>query len=93
MAIKISYVAKTDNNQPHEIIKEVGGINNNGTKWRFTQQQIINDIESGEYQYYVSVDNQPVRVIIGKAPSGAKYLKTEKDGEKPDNILDLPNFP
>lgn len=93
MAIRIRYVGKTESNEPHSRIKNVGGVNNNGTQWNFSQEQIIHDIESGEYQYYVRVDEKPVFVTVAESPEGKKYIKTEQDADHPDTLLDLPGFP
>ncbi|MFA5554889.1 MAG: DUF3892 domain-containing protein [Phycisphaerae bacterium] len=93
MAVRIRFVVKTDSTEPNERIKDVGGINNNGTLWRFSQKAIIEDIEADQYQYYVSIDNRTVPVIVAQSHSGKKYLKTELDGEQPDSILNLPSFP
>jgi hypothetical protein len=34
-----------------------------------------------------------VWVIIAVSPYGHKYLKTQADGEHPDNLLSLPECP
>lgn len=90
MAIRIWFAVRASGEEPHQRIKEVGGINNNGTRWKFSQEAIIEDIETGQYKYYVSIDNRTVPVIVAKTPAGKKYLKTELDGEQPDNLLKLP---
>ena len=44
------------------------------------------------YAYYVSRGGYQVNVIVAQR-LGHKYLKTENDGEQPDNLLALPECP
>ncbi|WP_293875992.1 MULTISPECIES: DUF3892 domain-containing protein [unclassified Sphingomonas] len=34
-----------------------------------------------------------VQVIVARSVSGNKYLKTQSDGEQPNNLLSLPECP
>lgn len=45
------------------------------------------------FNFYVSVQNRPVKVIVAVSKYGNKYLKTEADGEEPNNLLSLPECP
>ena len=93
MAIQVECINKSDRYNPHERIKNIGGVNPNGTRWKLTQQQAIEGIESGKYEFFVSVDAKPVRVIVAISQHGNKYIKTEADGEQPNNLLSLPECP
>jgi hypothetical protein len=90
MAIQVQCINKSDRYNPHERIKNIGGINPDGTRWKLTQQRAIEGIESGEWDSYVSVEGKVVRVIVAVSQYGNKYLKTEADGEQPNNLLNLP---
>ncbi len=92
MAIQISCINKIDRNNPHERITFIGGINSDGSKWKLSLQQAILDIENGKYNFYVNVNGQIANVIIS-SKNGYKYLKTENDGEQPNNLLSLPDCP
>ena len=45
------------------------------------------------WSFYVAVGGRSVWVIVAKSAYGNKYLKTEADGEQPNNLLSLPECP
>jgi hypothetical protein len=60
---------------------------------RFTEDEAITRIEVGNDSFYVERPvGHRVWVIVAQR-EGRKYLKTETDGEKPDNLLSLPECP
>lgn len=73
----------------HERISHIGGLNNNGTRWKLTEEEAIQLIEHGKHQFFVSVKGQSVEVIIA-LHGNRKYLKTTADGYSPNNLLNLP---
>jgi len=87
---RISCINKSDRFNPHERITDIGGINSDNTRWKLTQQEAIQGIESGKWQFYVTVNYSEVDVIIATSKYGHKYLKTTADGEEPNNLLSLP---
>jgi len=89
---RIRCINKTDRLNPHERIRSVGGVNPDGGRWKQSQQQTIQDIESGEWEFYVSQAGRTVNVIVA-THNGNKYIKTEADGIHPDNLLALPECP
>jgi len=89
---EIKCINKTDRQNPHERIRNIGGTNGNGRRWKLSQPDAIRGIESGEYDFYVHRAGRTVRVIVA-SHSGSKYLKTEDDGVQPDNLLSLPECP
>lgn len=93
MSIQIQCINKSDRPNPHERILRVGGMNPDGTRWWLSQADAITGIETGKYAFYVQRGGSTVKVIVAISRFGNKYLKTEADGEQPDNLLSLPECP
>ena len=88
--IRIQCINKSDRMRAHERIKFIGGINPDGTRWKLSLDRAIQGIESGQWRFSVSVNNDTVWVIVATSASGHKYLKTQSDGDQPNNLLSLP---
>ena len=89
---QITCINKTDRQNAHERIKNIGGVTNN-QRWKLTQEAAIAGIEAGKWRFIVSVNGQTVWVIVAVSRFGNKYLKTQNDGEHPNNLLSLPECP
>lgn len=88
---QIQCINKTNRYSAHDRISHVGGGIPN--RWKLTQKQAIAAIETGQWQFYVSVNGSSVWVIVARSAAGTKYLKTQNDGEQPNNLLSLPECP
>jgi hypothetical protein len=93
MSVQISCINKSDRYNAHERILSIGGVRPDGVRWKRSQIQAIQDIEAGTYSYFVSVNGSAVSVKVAVSSGGNKYIKTESDGEQPNNLLSLPECP
>lgn len=91
--VQIQCITKSDRQSAHERISRVGGVNANGTRWNLPLDQAIAGIERGEWRFYVSVNGVSIWVVVAVSAAGNKYLKTQNDGEQPNNLLSLPECP
>jgi hypothetical protein len=93
MANEILCVNKSNRDNAHERILNIGGRNTDGTSWKTSQADAIAGIESGKREFYVNRGGSRVKVIVATSRYGNKYIKTESDGEQPNNLLSLPECP
>jgi hypothetical protein len=92
--VQVKCINKTDRYNPHERIRAIGGTNPDGTRWKLAEDEAISAIEQGRYSFYVDrPSGDRVWVVIERSPYGHKYLKTQADGEQPNNLLSLPECP
>jgi len=87
---QIRCINKSDRRSPYERISHVGWRNVYGGSCKVTVEEAIDGIESGKWSFYVSVNGRAVDVIVAVSANGNKYLKTEADGDQPNNLLSLP---
>lgn len=90
--VEIKCIKKSDRQNPYERIKEVGGINPNGTRWRLSEAAAIDGIEEGQWDFWTQGGGKATDVIIANH-NGRKYLKTKADTTTKDNLLSLPECP
>lgn len=72
-------------------IDSIGGTSGGtgGGGWCIKLDVAIKGIEVGKWRFWTSANGKSVWVIIAKR-NGKKYLKTEADGDEPNNLLALP---
>jgi hypothetical protein len=92
--VKVECINKRDRSNHYERIKAIGGRNGDGSRWKLSEEDAIAGIRAGKWQFYVErPTGHVVNVIIARSQFGHDYLKTEADGERPDNLLALPECP
>lgn len=90
---EIRCINKSDRFDAHDRIRSVGGVNSDGSRWKLSQPDAISAIESQTWSFYVQNGGLTVNVIVAISRFGNKYLKTQSDGEQPNNLLSLPECP
>jgi len=92
--VRVSCIKKTDRTNPHERIRNIGGVNPDGSRWKLSETDAIAGIKQGKWDFYVERPaGHRVSVVIAVSAYGHEYLKTQADGEQPDNLLALPECP
>lgn len=85
MNMEVRCIHKQNHHDPTQRILELGGPG-----WRDSQQAVIQAIERRTHRFYVRrPEGGVVWLIVAKSRFGNKYVKTEADGESPDNLLSL----
>lgn len=88
---EIQCINKTNRHSAYDRISHVG--DGHPSRWKITQQEAIAHIEAGTWRFYTRVGGTIAWVIVARSAAGNKYLKTENDGEQPNNLLSLPECP
>lgn len=90
---QVTCIKKSDRQNAHERIQAIGGVNADGTRWSLPQADAIAGIDAGTWRFWVTANGHSVWVIVSTSATGNKYLKTQNDGENPNNLLSLPECP
>jgi Protein of unknown function (DUF3892) len=89
----VECIQRTDRQDAHERIKAIGG-GLPGCRWKHTLADAVAWAEDRVFVYYIiNQDGREEKVIVARNEHGHKHLKTESDGEQPDNLLNLPECP
>ncbi len=91
--VQIFCINKQPRDDPRERITHVGGVNPDQKRWKLSLADAIAGIENGKWKFYTSVGGDSVWVVIAVSAKGNKYLKTQNDGDLPNNLLSLPECP
>jgi len=86
--LKVQWVDQAEQADPCRRIKHIGG-SSRALQWKHSQAEAIQSIEHGHFTYYVKKDAQALKLEVGLATNGRKYLKIPID----DQIQLLSNLP
>ncbi len=89
--LQVQCIHKTNRFSAYERISYVGG--RHPYVWGMSQTEAIRAIESGAARMFVHANGVSVWVVVATSALGNKYLKTQNDGEQPNNLLSLPECP
>ena len=92
IVLKVKWVDQVDHPDPYQRIQQVGG-DSRDFHWHHTHAQAIQAIEQGLFDYYVAQDARALKLEVGLAQNGCKYLKTQADGDTSHLLLNLPSNP
>ncbi|MGF6736183.1 hypothetical protein OKW50_008356 [Paraburkholderia youngii] len=88
--IQVLCIRKTKKQSRHEAISHIGGKNPDGSRWKISEKDAINGIETGRWSFYVVGGGQTADVLVWQTPQGQKFLRTGHDVTIADNLLSLP---
>lgn len=86
-------VTCTKKHELHERILGLGCYTPDNVFLTFTETELIDRLEGQQDSFYVERPSGHVVDLEVAEREGKKYVKTKTDGEKPDNLLSLPNCP
>jgi len=92
MSHQITCITKPDRESSHEAIQRVGGIQENGQRFNISRQECYDYIKGG-HSFHVKVGKSDIGVIAYQRNGEGKYIRTEPDATKKDNLLSLPPCP
>jgi hypothetical protein len=64
-----------------------------GSGWMLPAEAVISRIEAGARFFVEQPAGDSVQVVVATSALGQSYLKTEADGNEPNNLLSLPTCP
>jgi hypothetical protein len=83
-------VTCTTKHLSYERITHLGCVSDTGDYQFFTEEEVLQRIDQGDEFHVTRPEGHTVKVIPSEW-HGRPYLKTEPDGELPDNLLSLPH--
>lgn len=72
--LKVRWVDQAEQADPWQRIRHIGG-NSRTLRWQHSQDEAIQSIEHGHFTYYVKKDARALKLEIGMANNGRKYLR------------------
>ncbi|MEI9863733.1 MAG: hypothetical protein WDN00_04090 [Limisphaerales bacterium] len=80
--LKVQWVDQAEQADPCQRIKQIGG-NSRSLEWKHSQAEAIRAIEHGHFTYYVKKAAQALKLEVGMANNGRKFLKIPDEAYQP----------
>lgn len=91
IGVRVDCVTRTNRVSPFRRIRAIGGLGQDGLRWRLSEEAAAIAIETHRAAFYLeSPVGRRVEIVVARG-RGRRYLKTESDGESPDRLLALPD--
>lgn len=91
LGIRVGCVTRTNRVSAYRRIRAIGGIGQDGLRWRLSEDAAITAIETHRAAFYLeSPVGRRVEIVVAQG-LGRRYLKAESDGETPERLLALPD--
>jgi hypothetical protein len=90
--LKVECVDLSNHPDPCQRITHIGGSSGK-IEWKHTHNEAIQFIELNSFHYYVENDGRALKLEVGLAPNGGKFLKTQADGGHSQLLMNLPERP
>lgn len=81
----VSFIDRAYSHDPLEQIENIGGMNSDHSRWKLSQADAINAIESGTDEFFVNTEDGPIKLIV-LTHQGQKYLKSEREKSHPGEL-------
>lgn len=85
--VQVTCINKQPRNNPYEGITHLGGYN-----WWWTRDEVIGSILQKTNTFYTKVNGNRSDLVVMRGPGGL-YVRTDPDGQLPDNLLSLAECP
>jgi hypothetical protein len=82
-------VDEAEQADPCQRIRHIGGTSG-ALRWQHSLEQAIESIEHGLFTYYVKQGTRALKLDVGLATNGNKYLKIQADEYQPRVMLNHP---
>jgi hypothetical protein len=92
IVLKVKWVDLADQPDPYQRIRHIGGSSGK-FEWKHTPAQAIDGMDQGQFIYFVEKDARALKLEVGLAPNGSKFLKTQTDGIPLESLFELPKNP
>ena len=90
--LQVKWVDQSGHADARRRIHAIGG-DSGEMIWKHTQEQAVHFIEERQFDYYLKTADSLLKLEVGKAPDGFKYLKAKTDNGTPHTLLNQPGFP